>query len=392
MDFDCVIVGAGFAGSVLAERLANKLDKKVLVVEKRNHIGGNCYDYYNEEGILVHKYGPHIFHTNDKEVWDYLSRFTEWNNYKHKVLAFIDGKEVPLPFNLTSIEMLFPKDVASRLIEKLINTFGKGAKIPIFKLLSEEDKDLKFIGNYIYEKVFLNYTLKQWGLKPEELNPSVASRVPILISREDYYFSDEYQGLPKNGYTFLFKKLLSNKNIKLLLNTDAREVLQVDSASGEVFLFGKPFAGEIIWTGPVDEFFGYKYGELPYRSLNFEFETFNYPYCQKVAVVNYPNDYDFTRITEFKHMTFQESNKTTIIKEYPKEYIKDKNLPYYPIIKDENIELYNKYKQEINNLNNRQEAVRFYFVGRLAEYKYYNMDAVVKKALNLFGEIREVEK
>lgn len=367
MKFDYLIVGAGFSGCILAERIATNLGKKVLIVERRSHIAGNAYDYYDENGILVHKYGPHIFHTNSKKVWDYLSKFTEWNIYYHKVLAVVDGKKIPVPFNLNSLYLIFPQKYAEKLEKQLIETFGYGVKIPILKLKETTSGELKFLADFIYEKVFLNYTTKQWGYKPEELDGSVTARVPVYISRDDRYFQDIYQGIPKHGYTKMFEKMINHPNIHILLNTDYREII-------EDVKFDK-----LIYTGPVDYFFDYIYGELPYRSLRFEFKTINSEYFQEVAQINYPNDYDFTRITEFKHMTGQKSDLTTIAYEFPQSYIIGKNEPYYPIPKEENLEIYKKYLKEISKLNGI-----VYFVGRLAEYRYYNMDQIVARALNVF--------
>lgn len=378
--FDYVIIGTGFAGSVLAERIATQLNKKVLMIEKRNHIGGNAYDSYDSQGILIHNYGPHIFHTKVKKVWDYLSNFTEWHLYHHKVLGVIDGQKVPIPFNLNSINQLFPKNLAERLEKKLIENFGYNKKVPILKLREVEDEDLKFLADYIYEKVFLGYTTKQWGVTPEELDPSVTGRVPVYISRDDRYFQDPYQGMPKEGYTKLFERMLDHENIKILLNTDYKEVLQFSFETGEASLFGQKFSGQIIYTGPIDYFFDYKFGQLPYRSLNFVFEQFNQEQVQEVGTVNYPNDYNFTRITEFKHLTNQISNKTTTVKEFSQEYIPGKNIPYYPIKNENNLELYRLYKEEVRKYDN------LIFIGRLAEYQYYDMDMVVAKALRLFEE------
>ncbi|MGG4405957.1 UDP-galactopyranose mutase [Geobacillus stearothermophilus] len=378
--FDYVIIGTGFAGSVLAERIATQLNKKVLMIEKRNHIGGNAYDSYDSQGILIHNYGPHIFHTKVKKVWDYLSNFTDWHLYHHKVLGVIDGQKVPIPFNLNSINQVFPKNLAERLEKKLIENFGYNKKVPILKLREVEDTDLKFLADYIYEKVFLGYTTKQWGVTPEELDPSVTGRVPVYISRDDRYFQDPYQGMPKEGYTKLFERMLDHENIKILLNTDYKEVLQFNLETGEASLFGQKFSGKIIYTGPIDYFFDYKFGQLPYRSLNFVFEQFNQKQVQEVGTVNYPNDYNFTRITEFKHLTNQSSDKTTTVKEFSQEYIPGKNIPYYPIKNDNNLELYRLYKEETRKYDN------LIFIGRLAEYQYYDMDMVVAKALRVFSE------
>jgi UDP-galactopyranose mutase len=378
--FNYIVVGSGFAGSVIAERIANALNQKVLIIEKRNHIGGNCYDYRDENNIIVHKYGPHLFHTDYKEVFDYLSNFTDWYIYHHKVLAFVDGKKVPLPFNLNSIYEVFPQELAKRLEVKLIEKYGYGTKIPILELLKEEDQDLKFLANYVYEKIYKNYTMKQWGLKPEEISPQVTARVPIYVSRDNRYFTDKYQGVPKDGYTKIFERMLNHPNIKIMLNTDFKEVISIDFENKKIYFLGQEFKGKLIFTGMIDELFNFKYGFLPYRSLDLRFETIEQEYYQEAPVINYPNDYDFTRITEFKHIHPVKSDKTTILKEYPKAYQPNVDIPYYPVFTKENQELYNKYKEEADKFEN------LVLVGRLAEYRYYDMDDVVKRALEVFEE------
>lgn len=369
MNVDYLIIGAGFTGAVLAERIAKELDKRVLVVDRRRHIGGNAYDYYDEHGVLVHKYGPHIFHTNSKKVWDYLSQFTEWRPYYHRVRAVVEGVEVPVPFNLNSIRLLFPPRLAERLEEKLVQAFGYGARVPILRLREVEDAELRFLADYVYKYVFEGYTLKQWGLRPEELDPSVTGRVPVLVSRDDRYFQDMYQAMPKHGYTALFQRMLSHPNIKVLLGADWKEI-----ESGVKF-------DRLIFTGPIDEFFGYIHGRLPYRSLRFAFLHYAMPQYQSVGQMNYPNEQSFTRITEFKHLTGQEHPGTTVAVEYPENYVPIQNEPYYPIPCEENRERYALYAKEAAKL----ETVLF--VGRLADYRYYNMDQVVARALKLFEEV-----
>ncbi|MGB4644281.1 MAG: UDP-galactopyranose mutase [Dictyoglomaceae bacterium] len=378
--FDYIIIGSGFAGSVIAERIANVLNKKVLIIERRNHIGGNCYDYKDENGIIIHKYGPHLFHTDYKEVFDYLSSFTDWQIYQHKVLAFIDGRKVPIPFNLNTLYMVFPEILARKIEEKLLNRYAYNSKIPILELKKEKDEDLKFLANYIYEKIFLNYTAKQWGLKPEDINPEVTGRVPIYISNDDRYFTDKYQVVPVDGYTKIFERMLNHPNIKLMLNTDFKEVIKIDLEDKKIYFLNQEFKGKIIFTGMIDELFDYKFSILPYRSLDLKFETLEMDYFQEAAVVNYPNDYDFTRITEFKHIHPVESKKTVILKEYPKAFNVGKDIPYYPIFKEENTVLYNKYKELAENFKN------LILIGRLADYKYYDMDDIVKRALEVFEE------
>ena len=314
-----------------------------------------------------------------KHVWDYLSNFTKWHEYEHKVLGFIDGKHIPIPFNINSIYEIIDYNTAKNLENKLIKNFGYNIKVPILKLKNVEDKDLKFLADFVYKKVFLNYTKKQWGMKPEELDPSVTARVPIYISRDDRYFQDDYQGIPKEGYKKLFERMINNSNIELMLETNFKEVIKLDHNKKKIYFMEKEFKGKLIYTGKIDEFFDYKFGELPYRSLKFDFENINKEYSQEAGTINFPNDYNFTRITEFKHLTGQKSSKTTIVKEYPQEH-NETNIPYYPIPRQENLKIYKKYWAEAQKLDN------VIFLGRLAEYNYYNMDIVINSALKAFGE------
>ena len=371
MIYDYLIVGAGISGCVLAERLSNQLGKKVLLIDKRNHIGGNCYDEINS-GITIHKYGPHIFHTNNKKVWQYISSFTQWHLYFHKVLAVIEGEKVPIPFNFNAIYQLFSPKYAEKLENLLNDKFGYGNKIPILKLLESTDKDLKYLADYIYTNVFLGYNLKQWGCKPEDLDSSVSSRIPIYLSKDNRYFQDKYQAIPLNGYTEMFKNIINNKNIELLLNTDFK-------SAESTYKFNK-----LIYTGTIDSFFDYSYEHLPYRSLNFEYQFLNKSYFQEVSQINYPNNYDFTRITEFKHFLDEKSDKTVIALEYPEDYIIGKNEPYYPIPNEANQLIMEKYKSKA-----REIEKNVLFCGRLADYKYYNMDQAVAVALQLFDKITQ---
>lgn len=359
--FDYLIVGAGFAGSVLAERLASVLDKKVLICDKRPHIGGNAYDEYNDEGILVHKYGPHIFHTNSREVFDYLGRFTEWRDYQHRVQASVDGMLVPMPINLDTINKLYGLNLTSFELEEF---FGRVAE-PVDNVKTSEDVVVSKVGRELYEKFFKNYTRKQWGLDPSELDASVTARVPTRTNRDDRYFTDVYQAMPKHGYTRMFEKMLSHPNIKIMLNCDYREI----AAS---FPYDK-----MIYTGPIDSYFDNVYGKLPYRSLEFQHQTHDVETFQTAPVVNYPNDQAFTRVTEFKYLTGQEHKKTSVVYEYAKA----EGDPYYPIPRPENDQLYRKYRALADAEKNVQ------FVGRLATYKYYNMDQIVAQALTEFGKI-----
>lgn len=373
---DVIIIGAGFAGATVANVLANK-GKNVLVIDKRDHIGGNAYDYM-EEDILIHKYGPHIFHTNSKEVFDYLSNFTEWYKYEHKVLGHVDNKLVPIPFNFKSIEECLPEK-AEKLIELLKKDYGEGKKVPIMELLSNENEDIRHLANYIYEHVFKYYTMKQWDMKVEELDSAVSARVPVNTSYDDRYFNDTYQYMPKEGYTKLIEKMLDNEHIEVLLNTNVTDILKLDD--GTIYYNGVPFTGDVYYTGALDELFDYKHGELPYRSLDLILERLNKTF-QDAATENYPeNDVKFTRITEYKHFMEDEPKDVTYIHtEYPFPYRRNGevgNVPYYPIIKDENQDLYETYVKEAS------KYPKLHLIGRLAEYKYYNMDAIVLKALEM---------
>jgi UDP-galactopyranose mutase len=360
--FDYVIVGCGFAGSVLAERLATQLNQRVLIVEKRKHIGGNAYDCYNDDGVLIHPYGPHIFHTNSADIFDYLSQFTEWRQYQHRVLASVDGQEVPIPINLDTINKLYGLNLTSFEVEKFFESVAEKVE----NVKTSEDVVVSKVGRELYNKFFRNYTRKQWGLDPSELDAAVTARVPTRTNRDDRYFTDTFQAMPAHGFTKMFEKMLAHPNIKVMLNTDYREVVDM-----------LPYK-HMIYTGPIDEFFNCRYGKLPYRSLEFRHVTLNEERVQPVAVVNYPNDYAYTRVTEFKHITGQEHPKTALVYEYPRA----EGDPYYPVPRAENAELYRKYEA----LAEATENVTF--VGRLATYKYYNMDQVVGQALATFKRLR----
>jgi UDP-galactopyranose mutase len=359
--FDYLIVGAGFAGSVLAERLARGSGKKVLLVDRRPHIGGNAFDHYDDAGVLVHKYGPHIFHTNSKEVFEYLSTYTRWRPYEHRVRASVDGQLVPMPINLDTINQLYGLKLTSMQVEDFFASVAE----PRETVRTSEDVVVGRVGRELYEKFFRNYTRKQWGLDPSQLDAMVTARVPVRTNRDDRYFSDTYQAMPLRGYTRMFENLLDHENIKVLLNTDYREVEKLI-----------PY-DKMIYTGPVDEFFEYRYGKLPYRSLKFEFETVNQEWVQPVAVINYPNEHLYTRVTEFKHLTGQEHQKSSLVYEYPMA----EGDPYYPVPRPENNELYKKYQALA------EERSDVHFVGRLATYKYYNMDQVVAQALSVYARI-----
>lgn len=358
--FDFLIVGAGFSGSVLAERLAH-LNQRVLLIERRNHIGGNAYDHTDASGIMVHRYGPHIFHTNSKDVFEYLSRFTRWRPYEHRVLTSVDGQLLPIPINLDTINRLYGTQFDSFQLQEF---FAKVAE-PVEVCRTSEDVVVSKVGRELYKKFVQNYTRKQWGLDPSELDASVLARIPIRFNRDDRYFTDRYQAMPLHGYTRLFENMLDHPNIKLLLNTSFEEI------EGIV-----PYR-RIIYTGPVDAWFDYRYGKLPYRSLRFEFKEHDVARAQPAAVVNYPNEHAWTRITEFKYLTGQEHPRSTTVTEYPEA----EGDPYYPVPTAEAAALCKRYSELV------EQTPDVYFVGRLATYRYYNMDQCVAQALSVFSRI-----
>lgn len=381
--YDSIVIGSGFAGAVVARQLAENKGQKVLVLDARDHIGGNCYDRKDEHGILIHQYGPHIFHTNIQRVYEYLSRFTEWYEYRHEVVGNIYGKELPIPFNLNTLEEVYGER-APHLEKLLIENFGEGARVPILELMNHEDEELQEIAQYVYENIFLKYTMKQWGKSPKEIDPAVSGRVPVLLSRDNRYFQDKYQGLPLYGFTPVFEKMLDHPGIEIRLNCPAKSVLDINpEAEAPVLFEGKPYHGNIIFTGALDELFDCRYGRLPYRSLRFDFEHYDRKFYQSHGVVNYTVSEDFTRITEFKYLAGQmEAPDTTIVKEYPMAYSGNQGeIPYYAINNEENDALFAKYKILV------EKIPHFYLLGRLAEYKYYNIDAIVDRALTVAEQI-----
>jgi UDP-galactopyranose mutase len=361
--FDVLVVGAGFAGSVLAERCAAELGLRVLVVDRRPHIGGNAYDRHDDAGVLVHPYGPHIFHTNSEQVFRYLSRFTQWRPYQHRVLAAVDGQLVPMPINLDTVNRLYGLSLTSFELE---NFFASVAE-PKERIETSEDVVVSKVGRDLYNKFFRGYTRKQWGLDPSELDASVTARVPTRTNRDDRYFTDTFQAMPLHGYTRMFEAMLAHPNIHVMLNTDYRDIVRL-----------VPWR-HMIYTGPVDLFFDHCHGKLPYRSLDFEHATLPMERFQPVGTVNYPNDYAYTRISEFRYITGQSHSVTSIVYEYPRA----EGDPYYPVPRRENAALYKQYEALAKTI----EHVTF--VGRLATYKYYNMDQVVGQALATFKQIRE---
>jgi len=355
--YDVMVVGAGFAGSVMAERLAAGSNKKVLVVDRRPHIAGNAFDLLNDDGILIHQYGPHIFHTNSQDIVDYLSRFTEWRPYEHRVLASVDGMLVPIPINRTTLNMLYRLDLKT---DEQAAAFLASRAAPVDIIKTSADVVVSAVGHELYEKFFRGYTRKQWGMCPSELDKAVTARVPTRTNTDDRYFTDSFQAMPADGYTAMFERMLDHPNIDLLLGVDyaeARAAYQHD---------------HLVFTGPIDEYFGYRHGRLPYRSLRFQHETRDQEWFQPVAVVNYPSeDVAYTRVTEYKHLTGQDAAKTSLTYEYPAA----EGDPYYPIPREENQALFKRYEA----LAIAQSDVTF--VGRLATYRYYNMDQVVGQAL-----------
>ncbi|WP_274348204.1 UDP-galactopyranose mutase [Xanthomonas campestris] len=365
--FDYLIVGAGFAGSVLAERLAAGLGKRVLVVDRRPHIGGNAYDFHDDAGVLIHRYGPHIFHTNAQRIVDYLSNFTEWRPYEHRVLAQVGEQQVPIPINMTTLNALYGLQLRS---EEEAAAFLASRAEPVAEIRTSEDVVINQVGRELYETFFRGYTRKQWGLDPSQLDKSVTSRVPTRTNDDDRYFTDTFQQMPLHGYTRMFERMLDHPNIKVMLNTDYREIrdeLDYD---------------QLVYCGPIDEYFDYCYGKLPYRSLKFEHSTVDQEQFQAVATVNYPaEEVAYTRITEYKHLTGQQHPKTSITHEYPSA----EGDPYYPIPRAENAELYRRYERLA------AETPNVTFLGRLGTYKYYNMDQVVGQALALYKRIEDAE-
>ncbi len=361
--FDWLVVGAGFAGSVIAERLASQRDERVLLIDRRPHVGGNAYDAFNDDGLLIHRYGPHIFHTNSKAIFDHLSQFTSWRFYEHRVRARVDDKLVPIPINLDTVNTLYGLDLTS---EELETWFASRAE-PVAEIRTSEDVVVSRVGRELYEKFFRGYTRKQWGVDPSELDKSVTARVPTRTNRDDRYFSDAYQFMPANGFTPMFERMLAHPNIEVMLQTDYQDVRNII-----------PFR-RVVFTGPIDEFFDFRFGKLPYRSLRFVHRTLSQEWHQPVAVVNYPQTQDYTRVTEYKHLTGQVHPKTSLSYEYPC----DLGDPYYPVPRPENMELYKRYEKLALATSD------VWFVGRLATYRYYNMDQVVGQALATFRKIDE---
>lgn len=361
---DWLVVGAGFAGSVMAERLARVRGDRVLLIDRRPHVAGNAFDTPDAAGVLIHQYGPHIFHTNSEAIFAYLSDFTDWRPYEHRVLAMVDGQLLPIPINRTTINRLYGLSLSS---EAEVEAFLAARAEPIEEIRTSADVVLARVGRDLYEKFFRGYTRKQWGVDPSELDKSVTARVPTRANEDDRYFGDRFQAMPAEGFTRMFERMLDHPNIEIRLGTDLKEIRD-----------RVPFR-RMIYTGPVDEYFGFRFGKLPYRSLRFEHVTVDREWHQPVAVVNYPQTEDFTRVTEYKHLTGQSHPRTSLTYEYPS----DDGDPYYPVPRPENAALYKRYEA----LADAEQDV--WFVGRLATYRYYNMDQVVGQALATFRRIED---
>jgi len=362
-----LIVGAGISGSTLASLIEDI--NEVEVIDKGDHIAGNCFDYISNS-IMVHMYGSHIFHTTDEGVWRHLCKYANFNTYMHKVLALVEGQEVPLPFNFNTIREVFPELLADEIERKLLEMFEFGTKIPIMDLIKTDDELLKFLADYVFENVYLHYTEKQWGKSPNDIDGAVTARVPIYLCRDNRYFQDRYQGIPIGGYTEMIKKMMDRPNVVVKLNTPFNSIADIEKYD------------HIFYTGPIDELMDYCFGPLPYRSIRLELEEYDCEYYQENAVVNYPNNYDFTRIHEYKYYLNDKSNNTIIAKEYPEEFIPGKNERFYPIPTENNIALYKRYLDSA-----KKRYPNMHFLGRLGDYKYYDMDKAVKRAMEVYKEV-----
>ncbi|WP_038176765.1 UDP-galactopyranose mutase [Treponema pedis] len=379
--YDYIIVGAGISGSVLARSLAEK-EKKILLVEKRNHIAGNIYDLKNDIGILVQKYGPHIFHTNIQEVWTFLKKFGKWNDYYLKCMVFMNGKYTPSPFNFQTIDDYFTEEKAKEIKDHIAKIYGNASKSTIIDMLNSEDNVIRQYANFLFENDYSLYTAKQWGIKPNEIDVSVLKRVPVLFSYKNGYFEDKYQAMPENGFTKIVENILNHQNITVKLNVNAKDKIVIDLQRKQTLYENKKMP--LVWTGALDELFDFKYGKLPYRSLCFKWKTFDKDSYQEAPVVAYPQENGYTRITEYKKLPFQNvPGKTTVAFEYPL-MIDEKNIaePYYPIPTEQNQKMYQKYRADADQLENLT------LCGRLAEYRYYNMDQAVFNALKISRNIR----
>ena len=380
-DFDALVVGAGMSGAVVARHLAENCNKKVLVIDRRNHIAGNMYDFTDENGILVQQYGPHTFHTNNKALFDYINNFAEWQDYKLTCMAQIDGKFTPSPFNFQTIDDFFSDEEATIIKQHIKEVYDNAEKTTIVEMLDSYDPYIKKYAQFLFDKDYSLYTAKQWGISPSQIDISVLKRVPVLFSYKTGYFDDKYQVMPKHSFTDFFRSLLNHKNITVELNVQAKSMISIES--NILYINGVPAQIPVVYTGAIDELLDYKYGQLPYRSLRFDYKSINVTSFQDAPVVAYPQADGYTRITEYTKLPYQQSKDITRIAiEYPVKYSAgDTNEPYYPVLTDTSTELYNKYKHETDAIKN------LYLCGRLADFKYYNMDQALDNALNLCGKL-----
>lgn len=384
MEYDYIIVGAGITGITAAEQLANVYDKKVLLIDKNDHIGGNCYDYYDESGILVHKYGPHIFHTNNEEVYSYLSLFTTWNVYNHKLVCNINNTVIPVPFNLISIDKTMQED--NQITTALLTEYIVNDTLPLDKLKESKNPDIQKLVSYVNENIYTPYVKKIYGVDPEKICEVDGVNINITISYDCRYYQDKYQAVPSNGYTSMFENMLSNHNINILLEHDYNDIISIDLENKKVYFNDEEYTGQLIFTGMIDEFFNYCYGKLPYRSIVYMNETVDQIHFQENASIIYPNDYHFTEITEYKYITGQHARNTTIQFAFPTDYnpkYDETNIPYYPIITEENRELFRKYEKLT------EKFPQITFMGRLCNYKHLNMDEAVQNVHDvLFRQLK----
>lgn len=370
--YDWLVVGAGFTGAVFAERVASRLGQRVLVIDRRDHVGGNAHDFRNEHGILCHRYGPHVFHTNSAAVVRHLSAFTRWRRYEHRCCAMLDGRLVPLPFSLTSLDVCFAPARAARYAAALVERYGVGAEVTVQTLCAADDTDVRDLGRFVFDAVFRRYTAKQWGRPAESLDPSVTARLPVRVSHDDRYFVDRFQRMPLDGYGAMFSRMLSHPLIDVRLRCDAADV-------------GLEATWErMLYTGGIDAYFGYRLGALPYRTVDFEFRTYSQPTHLPVGMVTFPDDRPYTRISEARHLTGESGDHTTVCLEYPREHRPVIDEPCYPVPAPENHRLHEEYRRLA-----AEEAPRVVFAGRLGDYRYINMDQAVGRALAVFRRVAE---